>query len=76
MKQRVESKPPPEWPTAYAAGRESGLSSDRIDHLLTERVPKVETPEGLGAASMDGIWLGVAVGIVLWAVIAGVVLLV
>ena len=75
MKQRFESKSPPESPSAYAAGLESRLSSDRVDQLLAEQVPKAESPEARGAAPMDGIWLGAAVGIVLWAVIAGVVLL-
>ena len=75
MKQRFEPKSPPEWPSAYAEGLESRLSSDRVDQLLAEEVPEAESPEARGATPMDGIWLGAAVGIVLWAVIAGVVLL-
>ena len=73
MKQRFESKSQPESPSAYAADLESRLSSDRVDQLLAEQVRSVESPRG--PAPMDGIWLGAAVGIVLWAVIAGVVLL-
>jgi len=75
MKQRFESEAPPEWPSAYPEGLESRLSSDRVDQLLAEEVPEAESPDASGATPMDGIWLGAAVGIVLWAVIAGVVLL-
>ena len=75
MKQRLESESPPEWPSAYAEGVESRLSSDRVDQLLAEEVPEAGSPETPAGGPMDGIWLGAAVGIALWAVIAGVVLL-
>ena len=75
MKQRFEPKSPPERPSADAEGLESRLSNDRVDQLLAEEGPNAESPGTRGAAPMDGIWLGAAIGIVLWAVIAGVVLL-
>ena len=74
MKQRFESESPSESPSAYAAGLEPRLSGDRVDRLLAEHFHEAEVPM-TRAAPMDGIWLGAAVGIVLWAVIAGVVLL-
>ena len=73
MKQRFESKSPPELPSAYAAGLESRLSSDHVDQLLAEPFSTADSPEG--AEPMNGVWLAAAVGILLWAVIAGVVLL-
>ena len=73
MKQRFELKSQPESPSAYAASLESRLSSDHVDQLLAEQVHKEEGPRD--PAPMAGIWLGAAVGIVLWAVIAAVVLL-
>ena len=75
MKHRFESNSLSESPSAYAAGLEPRLSSDRVDQLLAEQLPKAESPEVRGVAPMNGIWLGTAVGIVLWAVIAGAVLL-
>ena len=75
MKQRFESNSPPQAPSAYAAGLESRLSSDHIDQLLAEHAPDERSPEARGPGPMDGMWLGAALGVVLWAVIAGVVLL-
>jgi hypothetical protein len=75
MKQRFEPKSPPERRSAYAESPESRLSNDRVDQLLAEELPNAESPGAQGPAPMGGIWLGAAVGIVLWAVIAGVVLL-
>ena len=75
MKQRLKSDSPPQAPAAYAAGVESRLSSDHVDRLLTEHGCQDQSPEAPGAAPIDGIWLGAALGIVLWAVIGGVVLL-
>jgi hypothetical protein len=75
MKQPLESKSLPESPSAYADGPQSRLSSDRVDQLLAEQFSKAESPEPRGAAPMEGIWLAAAVGIVLWTLIAGVVLL-
>ena len=75
MKQRFESSSPPQAPSAYVAGVESRLSSDHVDQLLADHAHQEQTSEAHRAAPMDGMWLGAALGIVLWAVIAGVVLL-
>ena len=74
MKQRFESDSPPKTPPAFAAGVKSRLSCDHVDQLLAQHDPREQSSEAPGPEPMDGVWLGAALGIVLWAVIAGVVL--
>jgi hypothetical protein len=75
MKQRFESDSLPESPPAYADGVESRLSNDHVDQLLAEHATQGQSTEAPSAGPMAGVWLGAALGIVLWTVIAGVVLL-
>jgi hypothetical protein len=58
------------------AGDGPVLSDDHIHGLLASPRKEQDSQEFPEAPPMAGVWLGVAIGLVLWAVLAGVVVLV
>lgn len=68
---RAELKPRGTSHASYATYSGPVLPDERIDRLL-KQPPKVH--ESPTAPPMHGIWFGVALGMVLWCVIVGIVL--
>jgi hypothetical protein len=50
-----------------------GLSGDRVQQQLAQMASEREEGGLPNAAPMDGIWIGAAVGIVLWIAVAAIV---
>jgi hypothetical protein len=73
-RQRSESGPV-EAPVSHESASGPGLTNESIDRLLGDHTADHENDEPL-PAPMAGIWLGVTIGIAIWAVVAGVWLLV
>ena len=74
--QRSEFDPELEVPVLHESASAPALSGDRIDRLLADPAAETQTDEVIEAAPMAGIWLGVTIGLALWAVISAVVLFV
>jgi len=55
-------------------GIEPRLSGDHVDRLLTDTATDISTSDD-EATPMNGVWLAAAAGVIFWAVIAAVVLL-
>jgi hypothetical protein len=72
--QRSEFDPELEAPVLHDARGGRALSSDHLDRLLAENV-NAQPDSASNATPMAGIWLGVALGLAIWAAVAGVVLL-
>jgi hypothetical protein len=77
MQQPFESESEPESasPSPYAGDLRPRLESEHIDRLLAEPVPERASAESRNPPPMQGIWLGVLLGLVLWAGLAGIVAL-
>jgi hypothetical protein len=51
------------------------LSGDQVDRFLTDTATDIGRLDEDETTPMNGVWLAVAVGVTLWALIAAVVLL-
>ena len=51
------------------------LPGDRIDRLLENEDEPSDAPDTPHAPPMNGIWLGVGLGIALWCAVAGLIVL-
>ena len=74
MRARVESNHQPEPRATDVHGTEPRLSGDHVDRLLTDTATDISTSDD-EATPMNGVWLATAAGVLLWALIAAVVLL-
>ncbi len=74
MRARVKSDRQPESPATDVNGIEPRLSGDHVDRLLTDTATDISTSDGDEATPMNGVWLAAAAGVILWALIAAVVL--
>jgi hypothetical protein len=73
--QRSEFGPEVEVPVLHESSGGHALTGDSLDRLLADRAPEHQNDEPAEPLPMAGIWLGVAIGVALWALMAGVVLL-
>ena len=76
MRQQRGLRSGSEPPASFTAHLGPPLSGDRVDRLLERHLSERPIPDERNAAPMHGIWLGVGVGVVLWCLVAGLLLLI